>query len=165
MKTTELIAQHIIEVFEGGNWTDVNMKVTLRNVNYKEATTVTKASYNTIGALVYHISFYNDIVLKRLQGINPVITNSNGFDLPLLQNEDDWVKLKERCFQSAHNLAVEVIKFPEEKLGELTVTGHSTHYKTLHGIAEHAHYHLGQIVLLKNLVKNSVPQFAMSSSL
>ena len=165
MKTTELIAQHITEVFEGGNWTDVNMRATLRNINYKEATAVTKASYNTIAALVYHISFYNEIVLKRLQGINPIIASSNGFDLPPLKNEEDWIKLKERCFQSAHSLAAAVIKFPEEKLRELTVTGHSTHYKTLHGIAEHAHYHLGQIVLLKKLVKNPAPQFAMSSSL
>jgi uncharacterized damage-inducible protein DinB len=165
MKTTELIAQHVIEVFEGGNWTDVNMETTLRDINYKEATTVTKASYNTIAALVYHISFYNEIVLKRLQGISPVINNANGFDLPPVKNEYDWAKLKERCFQSAHELGEAVIKFPEERLGELTVTGHSTNYKTLHGVAEHVHYHLGQIVLLKKLVKNLASQFAMSNSL
>jgi len=165
MKTTEQIAQHIIEVFEGGNWTDVDMKATLRDINYRQATTVTKASYNTIAALVYHISFYNEIVLNRLQGINPVISNANGFDLPPVRDEHDWIRLKERCFQSAHDLAELVTKFPEEKLGELTVTGHSTNYKTLHGIVEHAHYHLGQIVLLKKLVKNPAPQFAMSNSL
>ena len=165
MKTTEFIAQHLIEVFEGGNWTDVSMNATLRDINYKEATTVTKASYNTIAALVYHISFYNEIVLKRLQGINPAIGNANGFDLPSTKNEHDWIKLKERCFQSVHALAAAVIKFPEEKLSELTVTGHSTHYKALHGVVEHAHYHLGQIVLLKKLVKNPTPQFAMSNSL
>ena len=66
MRTTEFIAQHLIEVFEGGNWTDVNLNATFQDINYKEATTVTKASYNTIAALVYHISFYNEIVLKRL---------------------------------------------------------------------------------------------------
>ena len=165
MKTTEHIAQHIIEVFEGGNWTDVNMKDTLRDINYKEATTVTKASYNTIAALVYHISFYNEIVLQRLQGINPSISSANGFDLPPIKSEHDWFQIKQRCFQSAHDLAAAVIKLPEEKLGELTVTGHSTHYKTLHGVAEHAHYHLGQIVLLKKLVKNHIPHFAMSNSL
>src|SRR6476646_8600004 len=163
MKTTEQIAKHVIEVFEGGNWTDVDMKATLRDVNYRQATTVTKASYNTIAALVYHISFYNEIVLNRLLGINPVISNANGFDHPPVRDEHDWIRLKERCFQSAHDLAEAVTKFPEEKLGELTVTGHSTNYKTLHGIVEHAHYHLGQIVLLKKLVKNPAPQFAMSN--
>ena len=165
MKTTELIAQHIVEVFEGGNWTDVNFKDTLKDINYKEATTVTKASYNTIAALVYHTRFYNEVVLKRLQGINPAINERNGFDLPPIKNEDDWKYLIQRCFQSAHDLAAAVKKIPEEKLSELTITEHSTHYKALHGVAEHAHYHLGQIVLLKKLVKVPVQQYALSSSL
>src|SRR5690348_4402961 len=90
MKTTELIAQHLIEVFEGGNWTDVNLRAALENINHREATSVTKASYNTIAALVYHISFYNEVVLMRLQGINPVIGNANGFDFPPIKNEYDW---------------------------------------------------------------------------
>jgi hypothetical protein len=94
-------------------------------------------------------------VLKRLQGISPAINERNGFDLPPIKNEDDWKYLIQRCFQSAHDLAEAVKKIPEEKLSELTITEHSTHYKALHGVAEHAHYHLGQIVLLKKLVKSS----------
>lgn len=165
MKITEFIAQHLIEVFEGGNWTDVNFKDALKDVTYKEATTVTKASYNTIAALVYHTCFYNEVVLKRLQGINPAINEKNGFDLPPIKNEDDWKSLVLRCFKSAHELANAVKKLPDEKLSELTITGHSTYYKAFHGVAEHAHYHLGQIVLLRKLVKNLSQQFAFSSSL
>jgi uncharacterized damage-inducible protein DinB len=165
MKPSEFIAQHILEVFEGGNWTDVNFKDTLKDINHKEATTVTKASYNTIGALVYHTSFYNEIVLKRLQGINPAINDRNGFDLPLIKNENDWNELKQRCFLSAYVLSEAVKKFPEEDLSQPTITNHSTHYKTLHGVAEHAHYHLGQIVILKKLIKSQTPQYSISSSL
>jgi uncharacterized damage-inducible protein DinB len=165
MKITEFIAQHIIEVFEGGNWTDVNFRDTLRDINCKDATTVTRASYNTIAALMYHTTFYNEIVLKRLQGINPAISEKNGFDLPPIKSEDDWRNLKQRCFQSAHELGETVKNLPEEKLSELTITGHSTHYKTLHGVAEHAHYHLGQIVILKKLIKNEIHQYAFESSL
>src|SRR6266487_5235049 len=113
MKITELIAQHITEVFEGGNWTDVNIKDTLRDVTYREATTVTKASYNTIAALFYHICFYNEIVLKRLMGINPSIDAANGFDIPTIKNEEDWRRLKESGFQSAYRLANAVRKLPE----------------------------------------------------
>jgi uncharacterized damage-inducible protein DinB len=165
MKITDFIARHIIEVFEGRNWTDVNFKDTLKDINYKEATTVTKASYNTIAALAYHTCFYNEVVLKRLQGITPAINDRNGFDLPPIKSEDDWKNLKQHVFQSAHELAEAVEIFPEERLFELTITGHSTHYKTLHGVAEHAHYHLGQIVFLKKLVKAPVQQYALSSSL
>ena len=153
MKITELIAQHITEVYDGGNWTDVNIKDTLADVGYQEATTATAASYNTIAALVHHISFYNDVVMQRLSGNDPVISEFNGFDMAAIRNEDDWIKLKERNKQSAQQLASAVREFPEEKIFELTVTGHSTQYKMLHGITEHAHYHLGQIVLLKKLIR------------
>ncbi len=165
MKITELIAQHITEVFEGGNWTDVNIKDTLEGITYREATTVTKASYNTIAALLHHVCFYNEIVLKRLMGINPEIDAANGFDVPSIKNETDWLMLKESIFHSAHQLANAVKQFPEEKLFELTATGHSTHYKTLHGITEHTHYHLGQIVLLKKLVRQNVLQVSITNSL
>ena len=119
MKITELIAQHITEVHEGGNWTEVNIKDTLADVGYKEATTVTRASYNTIAALVHHLSFYNDVVMQRLSGNDPVISESNGFDMAAIKNEDDWIKLKERNIQSAQQLASAVREFPEEKIFEL----------------------------------------------
>jgi uncharacterized damage-inducible protein DinB len=164
MKITELIAQHITEVSEGGNWTDVNIKDTLADVGYKEATTVTRASYNTIAALVHHLSFYNDVVMQRLSGSDPVVSESNGFDMAAIRNEDDWIKLKDCNIQSAQRLASAVREFPEEKIFELTATGNSTHYKTLHGIAEHAHYHLGQIVLLKKLIRQIKHQPAGSNS-
>ena len=165
MKITELIAQHITEVFEGNNWTDVNIKDTIDDIDYREATTVTKASYNTIAALLHHLSFYNDVVSMRLMGINPEIDEINGFNVPAIKNEHDWQLLKDAVFESAINLADSVRKFPEEKVNELTVTGHSTYYKTLHGIAEHTHYHLGQIVLIKKLVRTSALHTAKSNSL
>jgi uncharacterized damage-inducible protein DinB len=165
MKITELIAQHITEVHEGGNWTEVNIKDTLADVGYKEATTITRASYNTIASLVHHLSFYNEVVRQRLSGNDPVISESNGFDMAAIKNEDDWIKLRERNIQSAQQLASMVREFPEEKILELTVTGRVTYYKTLHGIAEHTHYHLGQIVLLKKLIRQTKYQPARSNSL
>ena len=94
MKITELIAQHITEVHEGGNWTEVNIKDALADVDYKEAITETNASDNTIAALVHHLSFYNEVVIQRLSGTIPVIDESNGFDVPAIKNEDDWARIK-----------------------------------------------------------------------
>jgi hypothetical protein len=37
MKLTEQIVQHFREVYFGGNWTSVNMKETLENINSHEA--------------------------------------------------------------------------------------------------------------------------------
>ncbi len=165
MKLTHFIAQHITEAHEGSNWTEVNIKDTLQDVSYKEAIQFTNASPNSIAMLLYHLTFYNDVVLQRLNGINPVINEANGFDLPPLKDEEEWMQLKEANLKSAHELAEAIENFPEQKLHELTITGSSTYYKNLHGIAEHAHYHLGQIVLLKNIIKKKRQQEKKHNSL
>lgn len=164
-KITEIIADHITSVFEGGNWTEVNLKDTLEDVDYRQATTVTKATFNTIAALVHHLTFYNNVVISRLGGYDPEITEANGFDMPPVRNEFDWEQLKSNCEHSFAELAETVRNIPEEKLCEPTIHGNATYYKTLHGISEHAHYHLGQIILLKKMARQPMHQTLRSNSL
>lgn len=153
MKLIGHIAQHIIDVHMGDNWTDVNIKNTLQNISLKEAITVTNASANTIAALLHHITFYNEVVLERLKGNIPFISDANGFDVPALNKENDWLDLQEKNYQSAQNLVEAVKQFSEEKLFEPVIANSSSVYKTLHGVIEHTHYHLGQMVIIKNLIK------------
>lgn len=154
MKITECIAQHISEVFEGNNWTEVDIRQTLHDVTFTEATTVTPASPNTIAALIFHLDFYNQVIMSRLNGIDPVIDEHNGMNVPAIKNEEQWQQLQKKAFDSTAALAAMVKDFPEERLQEPTVKGLNTYCKTLHGIAEHSHYHLGQMVLLKNLIRS-----------
>jgi len=165
MKIAHLVAQHITELFEGGNWTEENIKDTLADISWKEAVSVTKASYNTIAALVHHLTFYNQVVLSRVKGNNPVIGETNGFDVPAIKNEHEWDSLKNSCMQSAKDLTDTVDKLTNEEVFGLTATGHSTNYKTLHGISEHGHYHLGQIILLKKLLRHKTHHTSRSNSL
>jgi len=153
MELTTLISTHIKEVYEGNNWTDVNIADTISDLNFKEATAITPASSNTIAALLYHIKFYNKHVMQRLEGTAPAINDANGFDMPPLENENDWKKLVDDTHQSFIRLAGAAKNFPEERLSEITPNGDSSYYKTLHGIVEHAHYHLGQIIILKHLIR------------
>ena len=154
MKITEHITKHITEVFEGNNWTEITVNATLQDVTYKEATIVTPATPNTIAALLFHLDFYNEVVISRLHNIDPVIDDHNGFNVPPIESEKQWSQLQEKAFASTAKLAAMVSNFPEEKLFTPTQPGLSTYYKTFHGIAEHTHYHLGQIMLLKKLIRN-----------
>lgn len=148
------IAQHVLDVHKGDNWTEVNIQNTLQDVSLREATTVTPASPNSIAMLLHHLTFYNEIVLQRLLDIYTPIPQSNGFDMPALQSEEEWRQLQYKNLQSAHALADGILQFPAGRLFELTANGKTTFYKNLHGIAEHAHYHLGQMVILKKLIRS-----------
>ncbi len=154
MQLTELIAQHVVEAFEGVNWTEVDLKNVLENVSFEQATTLTNASPNTIAAIVYHLYFYNEEMTSRAKGIRRDVNNSNGFDMPEIKNQNEWKALKGKMFESAKRLADTIKDFPEEKLFEPILEGYGTAYKNFHGTAEHVHYHLGQIFILKNVVRN-----------
>jgi hypothetical protein len=155
MKITEQIARHIIEVHDGDNWTEVNLKDTLSDVSVLEARTRTVASANTIASLLQHLTYWNRVMIKRIRGINVEIPESNGFDVAVLDSEEEWENLKADSLRSAHELAEAVRSFPDHQLESPMLPGHSTAYKNLQGTSEHVHYHLGQIVILKQLIRSA----------
>lgn len=154
MKLTALVAQHIREVYEGENWTDIDLKDVIIDITWNEAVEDIPGLDNTIAMLVYHLKFYNEVVMERLNGNNPTINEANGFDMPDIKNELDWQRLTVQTHESFIRLAIAVEKFPEDRLFLSTPGSENTYYKMLHGIAEHAHYHLGEIVYLKKLLRH-----------
>jgi hypothetical protein len=153
MKITEHIARHIIDVHEGDNWTEVNLNDTLKDISMAEAQIQTVASANTIASLLHHLTYWNRVMVQRLSGINVNIPEENGFAMPVMNNEEQWTYLKDDNLRSAHELAAAVINYPVHQLETPILPEHSTAYKNLQGTAEHIHYHLGQIVILKQLIR------------
>lgn len=152
MKTTELIAQHILEVHEGNNWTDSAITAALADVTVNDATRQTAASVNTIASLLHHITFWNRLMVQRINGIDVPETESNGYDVPALQTEAEWQALKADNIKSAHELAAAIRAFDENRLQLPILPGYTTAYRNLQGTSEHIHYHLGQMVILKQLI-------------
>lgn len=150
---TELIARHILEVHEGGNWTESDLTTALSDVNVKEATMQTPASVNTIASLLHHLTFWNRHMVQRINGVDPPVPDDNGFSVPFLETEEAWQQLKKDNLDSAHELAAAIRSFDESRLNDPILPGHSFAYRHLQGSSEHIHYHLGQIVLLKQLTR------------
>jgi hypothetical protein len=97
--------------------------------------------------------YWNGIILQRLKGETPVIPLENGFDVPFLNSKEEWGSLIEKTKQSFMVLSEAVHDFPEDRLMDNYAPSiPSTFYRNIQGCVEHAHYHLGQIVILKNLV-------------
>ena len=153
MNLSTQIAKHFKDVHFGGNWTSVNLKQTLENVDWKQATTKVY-SFNTIAVLVYHINYYVSVVTKVLQGGSLDAHDKFSFDLAPIQSQEDWEKLLNKMWTEAANFAKLVEQLPESKLGEVfSNEKYGSYYRNLHGIIEHTHYHLGQIVLIKKLLQ------------
>jgi hypothetical protein len=146
------IAKHFRDVHFGGNWTSVNLKQTLADVTWEQATKKID-SLNTIAALVYHINYYVSAVTNVLQGEPLNAHDKYSFDLPPIQNQEDWQKLLNKLWTEAENFASLVEQLPASKLGEVfSDEKYGSYYRNIHGIIEHTHYHLGQIVLIKKII-------------
>lgn len=156
MHLPDIIAQHVLDVHRGNNWTEVDLAHTLRDVTLAEATTLTPASPNTIAALVRHLVFWNQVMARRAHGEFTQVPAENGFVGPNLPTEADWQALQIALWQSAEELAAAIRRVPAEQLTEPILPGYSSAYKNLQGAVEHLHYHLGQLVILKNLVRSQL---------
>lgn len=152
MKLAEQIAKHFRNFHFGGNWTAVNLKATLADVDWQQATTKVH-SFNTIAVLVFHMNYYVSIMLKVLQG-GPLDGHDKlSFDCPPIQSQEDWERLMNKTLADAENFAALVEQIPDDRLSEnFADPKYGSYYRNLHGVIEHSHYHLGQIVLIKKLL-------------
>jgi DinB superfamily len=152
MNLTAQIAKHFREVYFGGNWTSVNLKETLKDVTWQQATTKVY-SFNTIAVLVYHINYYVSAVLPVLQGGALNASDKYSFDCPPILSQQDWEKLLDKTQAEAETFVGIIENLPESKLEEtFSEEKYGNYYRNLHGIIEHTHYHLGQIVLIKKIL-------------
>ena len=152
MNLTALIGKQIREVHFGGNWTYVNLRDTLKGVTWQQA--IAKIDHlNTIAALVFHINYFTTAVIKVLESGVLTSRDKYSFDLPPIQSGEDWENIINKNWEDAERLAKLVENLPAERLEEdFTDKKYESYYKNIQGIIEHAHYHLGQIVLIKKLI-------------
>ncbi|MBL0357726.1 MAG: DUF1572 domain-containing protein [Chitinophagaceae bacterium] len=153
MSLTAQIAKHIRDIHFGGNWTVSNLKDTLADVNWQQATTKVH-SFNTIATLVFHTNYFVGVVLKVLQGELLNGSDKLSFNHPQIECEEDWQQMLNKCWTEAEAFAVLVEQLPEQQLWEdFSDSKYGNYYRNIHGIIEHSHYHLGQIVLIKKILQ------------
>ena len=153
MNLTQQIAKHFRDVYLGGNWTSVNFNAVLADVTWEEAITKFN-SFNTIATLVFHTNYYVDAVLKVLHGEKLNASDKFSFDCPPISSQEDWETLLNKAFSDAGIFAAAIEELPEQKFGEaFEDEKYGNYYRNIHGIIEHCHYHLGQIVLIKKMIR------------
>jgi uncharacterized damage-inducible protein DinB len=153
MKLTEQMARQFRELYWGGNWTGVSLMENLADIDWKQATTKVY-SFNTIAALTYHMNFYVNAVITVLQGETLTASDKYSFDHPDILSTDDWKNVLDKTGKQAEQFAMMVEQLPERKLWEVFADGkYGNYYRNIQGVIEHAHYHLGQIILIKKIIR------------
>ncbi len=152
MPLTKHIAKHLSQVYYGKNWTWSWMEEQLKDVDWKLATTKI-GDLNTIVALVYHIHYFVKSVIPVLEGGELDAHDKYSFDHPPINSEEEWQSFLQKVNQSSKKLSELIEGLDDEKMWEtFSQEKYGNYFRNLMGIVEHAHYHLGQIVIIKKLL-------------
>lgn len=137
-----------------GLWiANTNFKDQLSDVTWEQA--VTKiGSLNTIAMLTFHIDYYIAGIIPVFKGKNLEIKDQYSFDLPPIESKEQWNALLNKLWSDSEQFAELLEKIPDSKLDEVFVDEkYGTYQRNIDGMIEHAYYHLGQITLIKKLLK------------
>lgn len=155
MTQGQQLAKRFEEALLNGKWvTNTNYKELLSDVTYNEAAT-SYLGLNSIGLLTFHINYYVLGVLEVLKGGELGIRDAYSFDMPPLENEKDWNTLRENFIDNAGEFKEHLSRLSEEVIEQPFVDDKYGNYnRNMNGMIEHCYYHLGQIVLIKKLLRS-----------
>jgi hypothetical protein len=156
MNLSTQLAKQFREVYFGGNWTWSNMKENLGDVTREEAVAVA-GPLNTILKLTYHIHYFVSVTLKVLEGGPLDAHDKFSFDHPAINSDADWAEFLKSVWADGEKFAALVEQLPDEQLWTTFCDEkYGTWYRNIQGIIEHTHYHLGQIAIVKKLVRGQM---------
>ena len=151
MSVAPVLAEHIRQVYLGGNWTAVSLHDTLADVDFALAVRE-REGLNSIARLVVHLDYYVDVIRGTIAGEPLSGKDADSWLIPLPQNPAAWVALKGEVLAKAEAFATAIETLDDETLyGPFADGKYGTVLRQILGFIEHVHYHLGQLVVLKRL--------------
>lgn len=150
------LSQRISEVLLDGKWiANTNFKSQIEDLTRDQATQKI-GTLNTIAALTFHLNYYMAGLLNVLRGGALEIRDKYSFDLPPINSEADWKKLKDEFLANSEAFVKVVADMPDAKLdAPFADEKYGSVLRNIEGVIEHSYYHLGQVSLIKKSVAGS----------
>ncbi len=152
MKTATELAERINDMYQGENWSGLNLKDLLADISFSEATTLTKVSNYSIASVVAHIIYYLKSVTNNMESDDVDIREEKGFQIKNMEGDVDWQELLRTLGLAVANL---VNKINDMDANENIETFQID--RNLHAAIEHCYYHLGQLLFLKRMLRSAIP--------
>jgi uncharacterized damage-inducible protein DinB len=154
MVDTTSIADELRRAFDGEAWHGDSLFEILKSVTAAQAAAHPLPNAHSIWELVRHIAAWEEVVRRRMSGVAVKLSASKNFPKVTDTSEIAWQNAVQDLRSTHEQVAAAVENFPDTSLNK-QVPGkqgaHHTFYFMLHGLAQHAAYHAGQIALLKKM--------------
>jgi uncharacterized damage-inducible protein DinB len=157
MGLSETIVKRLRELFLDGHWiTNTNYKEILTDTTKDEA--IAKISdLNSLAELTYHVNYYLSGLNNVFNGGALEIRDKYSFDITPIETEEDWQRLVLDLINNAEAFINHVSSMSEENLhGPFIVEKYGSYLRNIEGVIEHAYYHLGQMVIIKKMIRRNL---------
>lgn len=156
MNLTKQIANQFREVYLNGTWVATNLKTQLSDVSWEEANTKI-GSVNTLAMLAFHVNYYVAGVLNVLEGGTLDIRDKYSYDMSPIASKEDWDTLLAKIWKDGERFAELLEQMNDDQLWKPFVDEkYGNYYRNMLVMVEHSYYHLGQIVLIKKLIREGI---------
>jgi len=100
------------------------------------------------------MNYFVAATLQVLQGGPLNAKETLSFNPPPIESQKDWHAMLVKTSTDVESLAVAIEQLPEDRLWEpFMKEEYGNYYRCLHGPIENCHYHLGQIAMLKIMIR------------
>jgi uncharacterized damage-inducible protein DinB len=154
MTETARIADELRRALDGEAWHGDSLFEILKGVTAAQAAAHPLPNAHSIWELTLHIAAWDGAVRRRMTGVAVVLSNEENFPPVTDTSATAWQKALEHLRRAHEELIDAVDKFPQSSLAKQVPGKQGAHYNfyfMLHGLAQHAAYHAGQIALLKKI--------------
>jgi uncharacterized damage-inducible protein DinB len=154
MSETKRILDQLHRSYYGPAWSGPAVVELLRGVTAAQAAATPIAGGHSIWELLQHISAWEDVARRRVNG-QRIVSLPPEQDYPPLGEtvEANWKKARAHAEQ-VHMTLEECVGLLRDGRLEEVVEGEEKHsiYALLHGVIQHNLYHAGQMALLKKAI-------------
>ena len=156
MNISPLLASQLREVQLNGTWVATNLKTQLEDVTLDEAQTKI-GSLNTISDLAFHINYYIAGLIDALDSGSLTIKDKFSFEYSPFQSEEEWQSFLHKCWSDALVFSQIIEGTSNDKLASYFFDEkYGSYFRNYQCMIEHSYYHLGQIVILKKLIREKI---------
>lgn len=138
-------------------WFGNSLVDSLRDVNPKMAEMRINPNAHSIAEIVYHMTTWRIFVVRKMQGDAEFDIKTKDKDWKKLPIVDDfeWEAIQMELSLSQEELVTELQKITDDTFLENYVPGREySFYNLIHGVIHHDVYHMGQINLIKKILKS-----------
>ncbi|MCB0649572.1 MAG: DinB family protein [Saprospiraceae bacterium] len=154
-KEKEQLISLFSKLYDGYPWLAVNFEDTIMGLDYQKAFAHPLASCNSIWELVRHLIEWKKNVMLRLKDQVIKTPEHNYIMIVENPNEESWQSTLAE-WRALNGEWLDFLKhYDFGKLGAVYPNNKMTYFEHIHGVLQHEAYHLGQMVLLAKLAKNS----------